>query len=93
MSMPQIITHDPVGASDGSWSKVNENGYECGSVREVDPKPAPESIGKIQSMLWGYLSSWAVRSNKGVAMHLLFRHSLMAIVVKRGIFPPYFMQW
>lgn len=34
-----------------------------------------------------------VRSNKGVAVALLFRHSIMAVVEKGGVSPPYLMQW
>jgi hypothetical protein len=35
----------------------------------------------------------AVRSNKGVVLSLLFRHSIMAVVDKGSVFPPYLMPW
>lgn len=55
---------------------------------KLGPKPAPES-GEIL----GVFVVVAVRSKEGVAVYLLFRHSIMAVVHIRGVFPPYFMQW
>jgi hypothetical protein len=76
----------------GRMQKRNR-GMRGDACASSNPKPAPESGGRSKARLWGYVSWFAVRSNKGVAVSLIFRHSVMAVVEKRRVFPPDLTQW
>jgi hypothetical protein len=60
--------------------------------RRYATKLDPDLLPGSREML-GVFVVVAVRSNKGVALSLLFRHSIMAVVDIGRVFPPYLMQW